>query len=92
MAPSILGSIKYAKKSERFRTPTRPFVRRAPTGHPDLVARYVDVDEAKLYRLIYERALASLMSDKKEMQTTALFETNGLDFQSDGRPHPLQRL
>jgi DNA topoisomerase-1 len=47
-----------------------------PTGThrtPDLVARYVEPDEAKLYRLIYDRALASLMSDKIEEQTTAFF-------------------
>lgn len=79
-----LGSIKYAKKSELVQDAHEAI---RPTGThrtPELVARYVDVDEAKLYRLIYERALASLMSDKKEMQTTALFETNGLTFKATG--------
>jgi DNA topoisomerase-1 len=82
--PEYLGSIKYAKKTERIQDAHEAI---RPTGThrtPDLVARYVDVDEAKLYRLIYERALASLMSDKKELQTTALFETNGLTFKATG--------
>ena len=58
-----------------------------PTGThrtPDIVAKYVDSDEAKLYRLIYDRALASCMSDKIEEVTTAIFETNGLTFKATG--------
>jgi DNA topoisomerase-1 len=65
-----------------------------PTGThrtPDLVARYVEPDEAKLYRLIYDRALASLMSDKLEEQTTALFGANGLSFKATGTFGPCSK-
>lgn len=58
-----------------------------PTGThrtPDVVAKYVDPDEAKLYRLIYDRALASVMAPKTVEVTTAIFSANGLDFQVSG--------
>ncbi len=58
-----------------------------PTGThrtPSLVSRFVDADEAKLYKLIYDRALASCMSDKQVESTTAIFETNGLSFKATG--------
>lgn len=58
-----------------------------PTGThrtPELVAKYLKSDQAKLYRLIYNRAMASLMSDKKVAITTAIFEANGLTFKATG--------
>ncbi len=58
-----------------------------PTGThrtPSLVSRYVEPDEAKLYKLIYDRALASCMSDKVVESTTAIFESNGLTFKATG--------
>jgi DNA topoisomerase-1 len=82
--PEYLGYIKAAKKSDLVQDAHEAI---RPTGThrtPEEVARYVEADEAKLYRLIYDRALASLMSDKKELQTTALFTTNGLTFKATG--------
>ncbi len=58
-----------------------------PTGThrtPSLVSRFVDADEAKLYKLIYDRALASCMSDKLVESSTAIFSTNGLTFKATG--------
>ncbi len=53
---------------------------------PEMVAAspFVTSDEAKLYKLIYERTLASLMSDRIEEVTTAIFEDNGLSFKISG--------
>lgn len=51
---------------------------------PEIVAKYVSETEAKLYRLIYDRAIASLMSAKEEEITTVLFECNGLTFKTTG--------
>ncbi len=53
---------------------------------PEMVAAspYVTADEAKLYKLIYERTLASCMSDHVEEVTTAVFENNGLSFKISG--------
>lgn len=52
---------------------------------PDYVAKYVSETEAKLYRLIYDRAIASLMAPKEEEITTVLFECNGLTFKTSGK-------
>jgi DNA topoisomerase-1 len=82
--PDYLGFIKTGKKNDLVQDAHEAI---RPTGThrtPDLVARYVEPDEAKLYRLIYDRALASLMSDKLEEQTTALFGANGLVFKATG--------
>jgi DNA topoisomerase-1 len=79
-----LGYIKTGKKNDLVQDAHEAI---RPTGThrtPDLVARYVEPDEAKLYRLIYDRALASLMSDKLEEQTTAIFGANGLSFKATG--------
>lgn len=51
---------------------------------PDMVAKYVTREEAKLYRLIYDRTIASLMAPKEEEVTTALWESNGLTFKATG--------
>ena len=58
-----------------------------PTGThrtPEVVAKYVSVDEAKLYRLIYCRAMASLMAPKKVEKTTINLTCNGLEFVING--------
>ena len=54
-----------------------------PTGThrtPEIVAKYVTPDEAKLYRLIYCRALASTMAPKISDSTKIVLEGNGLEF------------
>ncbi len=84
--PEYLGRIKTGmnKKGERVQDAHEAI---RPTGThrtPDIVARYVSADEAKLYRLIYERAMGSLMSDKLVEVTTASFEANGLSFKMSG--------
>lgn len=79
-----VGRLKQAKNSASAQDAHEAI---RPTGThrtPELVARFVDPDEAKLYRLIYDRALASCMSDKIEEVTNAVFETNGLAFKANG--------
>ncbi|MCR5079360.1 MAG: type I DNA topoisomerase [Bacilli bacterium] len=54
-----------------------------PTGThrtPEVVAKYVTPDEAKLYRLIYCRALASTMAPKVSDSSRIILEGNGLEF------------
>ena len=71
--PDYLGSIKVGKKSDLVQDAHEAI---RPTGThrtPDLVARYVEPDEAKLYRLIYDRALASLMTMKKLLEAGVHF-------------------
>ncbi len=79
-----VGHLKQAKNSASAQDAHEAI---RPTGThrtPEIVARFVEPDEAKLYRLIYDRALASCMSDKVEEVTSAIFETNGLTFKASG--------
>ncbi len=58
-----------------------------PTGThrtPDVVSQYVSYDEARLYRLIYCRAMASMMAPKSLEQTSVILSGNGLDFSLSG--------
>jgi DNA topoisomerase-1 len=82
--PDYLGHLKQAHNSALTQDAHEAI---RPTGThrtPEIVEQYVGGDEAKLYRLIYDRALASCMSDKVEEVTNALFVTNGLTFKVNG--------
>ena len=46
---------------------------------------YVSEDEYKLYRLIYYRALSSLMKDAKVMATTIILDNNNYQFKATGQ-------
>ena len=53
------------------------------TKEPDKVARYLDADAAKLYKLIWQRTLASQASSAEIERTTADIDVAG----SDGKPY-----
>lgn len=46
---------------------------------------YLTNDEYKLYKLIYDRALASLMSDAKTLNTTVVLDNNNYQFKATGQ-------
>lgn len=47
---------------------------------PESIKAYLTPDQYKLYKLIYERALASLMAPKKEAVTQVTFDVEGVIF------------
>ena len=51
---------------------------------PESLQRYLSPDLYKLYKLIYERAVGSLMAPKKEMVQTVLFDCGGVVFKAEG--------
>lgn len=51
---------------------------------PESIKGYLSPDLYKLYKLIYERAVGSLMAPKKEAVQTILFESNGVVFKAEG--------
>jgi DNA topoisomerase-1 len=70
-----------AKNAQEAHEAIRPTeVRRKP----DEVARYVERDQARLYELIWKRAVASQMASAEVEQTTAEIETTGRDGQGYG--------
>ena len=79
-----VGIMRAGKKNENVQDAHEAI---RPTGThrtPDLVAKYVAPDEAKLYRLIYCRAMASLMAPKRVESTSVTLEGNGLEFSLKG--------
>lgn len=79
-----LGYIKKSNSKERIQDAHEAI---RPTGThrtPEVVSKYVSADEAKLYKLIYDRAMASLMAPKKVETTSMVFESNGLSFKATG--------
>ena len=55
------------------------------TRRPEDVDKYLTSDERKIYRLIYNRTIASLMSASKFESTTVLFDNNGYVFKTTGQ-------
>ena len=55
------------------------------TRRPEDVDKYLTSDERKIYRLIYNRTIASLMSASKFESTTILFDNNGHTFKTTGQ-------
>ena len=51
---------------------------------PESVKAYLSQDEYKVYKLIYIRALASIMADAKVKSTTVIFENNDYLFKTTG--------
>ncbi len=52
---------------------------------PDSVKAYLSNDEYKLYRIIYYRAMASLMKDAKVAHTTVILDNNDYKFKATGQ-------
>ena len=52
---------------------------------PSDMDRYLTPDERKIYRLIYNRSISSLMSSAKFETTTVLFDNNGYTFKTTGQ-------
>ena len=50
---------------------------------PESVRKYLTPDQYNLYKLIYNRTLASLMKGKKEEVLTVNFDVNGVSFKSE---------
>ena len=81
---AYLGFLREEKKGKNIQDAHEAI---RPTGThrtPEVVAQYVSNDEAKLYRLIYCRAMASLMAPKKVEKTSVILSGNGLDFTLSG--------
>ena len=75
-----LGHAKRGKKSELMQDAHEAI--RPTSNHrtPESVRPYLTGDQYRLYKLIYNRALASLMKPKKEEVLSVLLEGDGLTF------------
>ncbi len=75
-----LGHVKRAKNSDLAQDAHEAI--RPTSNHrtPESIKAYLTTDQYRLYKLIYNRALASLMKPKKEEVMTVTLEGNGLTF------------
>ena len=79
-----VGYVKKGKKNELTQDAHEGIRPTSINRTPDSLKSYLSSDELKLYKLIYYRALASLMKDAKTMSTTVWLNNNDYLFKATG--------
>ena len=79
-----VGYVKKGKKSENVQDAHEGIRPTSVSRTPESIKKYLSADEYKLYKLIYVRALASLMADAKFLATVVKLENNGYGFKANG--------
>ena len=82
--PEYVGYVKKAKKSENVQDAHEGIRPTSILRTPESIKVYLSNDEYKLYCLIYNRALASLMADQVLLSTTVLLDNEGYEFKATG--------
>lgn len=80
-----LGYVKMAKKTENVQDAHEAIRPTSIERTPENVRPYLSDDEFKLYRMIYYRALASLMKDATTENTTVILDNNDYQFKATGQ-------
>ena len=79
-----VGSVKVAKEPKNAQDAHEAIRPTSIMRTPESLKVYLSTDEYKLYRLIYLRSLAYLMSSAKTLATTVNLENNGYMFKATG--------
>ena len=79
------GSVKKAKNTENVQDAHEAIRPTSIKRTPESVKPYLTNDEFKLYRMIYYRALASLMASAKVEGTTVVLNNNDYQFKATGQ-------
>lgn len=82
---NYVGRVKVSKKTENVQDAHEAIRPTSINRTPESVKPYLKDDEFKLYRLIYYRALASLMKEAKVEATTAILNNNDYQFKATGQ-------
>lgn len=80
-----VGYVKTSKKSENVQDAHEAIRPTSINRTPQDMKPYLTPDEYKLYRFIYTRAVASLMSDAKVKATTVVLDNNDYQFKANGQ-------
>lgn len=80
-----VGTVKASKKNDNVQDAHEAIRPTSITRTPESVKPYLSNDEFKLYRLIYYRALASLMASAIVEGTTVILNNNGYNFKATGQ-------
>ena len=79
-----VGYVKQSKKTENVQDAHEAIRTTNINNTPEKIKKYLSNDEYKLYRMIYYRALASLMKDAKAKTTTIILDNNDYKFKTTG--------
>ena len=79
-----VGYVKQSKKTENIQDAHEAIRPTNINNTPEKIKKYLTIDEYKLYRMIYYRALASLMKDAKAKTTTIILDNNDYKFKTTG--------
>ena len=80
-----LGVVKKSTKKENVQDAHEAIRPTSVKRNPEKIKEYLTNDEYKLYKLIYARALASLMKDAKVEQTSVVLDNNNYKFKTTGQ-------
>lgn len=80
-----VGSVKVSKKKDNVQDAHEAIRPTSLDRTPDSVKPYLSNDEYKLYRMIYYRALASLMKAAMTENTTVILDNNNYQFKATGQ-------
>ncbi len=80
-----VGYVKKNNKTENVQDAHEAIRPTSVKREPDEIKAFLTNDEYKLYKLIYYRALASLMKDAKVEATTVILDNNNYQFKTTGQ-------
>ena len=80
-----VGFVKQSKKVDNVQDAHEAIRPTSIYRTPLSVKKFLSNDEYKLYKLIYSRALASLMAPAKTLNTTVIFDNNNYQFKVNGQ-------
>ena len=80
-----IGYVKNNKKTENVQDAHEAIRPTSINRTPESVKPYLSNDEYKLYKMIYYRALASLMKDAETTNTTVVLDNNNYQFKATGQ-------
>ena len=80
-----VGYVKTSKNKDNVQDAHEAIRPTSINKTPESVKMFLSNDEYKLYKMIYTRALASLMKDAKTDNTTVILDNNNYQFKANGQ-------
>ncbi len=79
-----IGNVKVSKKTDNVQDAHEAIRPTSILRTPEKVKEYLSLEEYKLYKMIYIRALSSLMADAKTLVSTIVLDNNNYQFKATG--------
>ncbi len=80
-----IGNVKVSKKTENVQDAHEGIRPTSILRTPESIKKFLSNDEYKLYKMIYYRALASLMKNATTINTTIILDNNNYQFKTTGQ-------